>query len=121
MKIHPICPCGQSWYSWVVFWNFANASNKGSTSLPFQPFRTYVILIYSILCLTNTRLIQDDQKVSVALMITIHSSAAQRLFDHPVPAPCNQLGFVPSKFLSMNDTSDALYIVRGLDRVPAKY
>jgi len=28
--------------------------------------------------------IQDDQKVSVHLMITIQKSGAQRLFDHPV-------------------------------------
>jgi hypothetical protein len=28
--------------------------------------------------------IQGDQKVSVHLMITIQSSGAQRLFDHPV-------------------------------------
>jgi len=28
--------------------------------------------------------VQDDQKVSVHLMITIQSSGAQRLYDHPV-------------------------------------
>jgi hypothetical protein len=49
----------------VAFRNFANASNKGSTSLTFQPFWAYIILIYSILCSTNTRLIQGDQKVCV--------------------------------------------------------
>jgi hypothetical protein len=29
-------------------------------------------------------LVQDDQKVSMHLMVIIQSSGAQRLFDHPV-------------------------------------
>ena len=32
----------------------------------------------------NTGIIQGDQEVSVHLMITVHSTGAQRLFDHPV-------------------------------------
>jgi len=44
----------------------------------FRCFRGYVVTISASL------LIQDDQKVSVRLMITIHMSGAQRLFDHLV-------------------------------------
>jgi hypothetical protein len=29
-------------------------------------------------------LVQGDQKISVRLMITVQSSGAQRLFDHPI-------------------------------------
>jgi hypothetical protein len=32
----------------------------------------------------NIQDVQDDQKVSVRLTITVQSSGAQRLFDHPV-------------------------------------
>jgi len=38
-------------------------------------------------------LIQGDQKVSMHLMITIQSSGAQRLFDHPVFSLCNVSGW----------------------------
>jgi len=39
--------------------------------------------------------IQGDQKVSVHLMITIQSSASQRLFDHPLYAINSFENFLP--------------------------
>jgi len=51
--------------------------------------QSFVVMLFMIaefisICLLVGNIIQGDQKVCVHLMITIQSSGAQRLFDHPV-------------------------------------
>jgi len=46
-----------------------------------------------------TVLIQDDQEVSVHLMITIQKSGAQRLFDHPVLTALGVLSAVKNEVI----------------------
>ena len=44
-----------------------------------------------VLCGSENKLLQGDQKVSVHLMITIQSLSAQRLFDNPLLFPYTAL------------------------------